>query len=242
MNEDDSNNDRYTYFPADEDGNSGRPMNKQESIDFYWQISSEDPSVLADLYLDFYNFSRIEFLIFRNRLSSAILVANAAKKTIADMEATFKAQQKSGSHRVQGWEGESDDALEENLGIIKDTYRISIGATIVTAVAALESLLIDLTPDSEPKPEGLHRLLLAFLRRYQVTRPQSEHLTEMELKVGRRRNTFAHTLTGSYFAHDESLQAMFTTEAMEDTLYTVCEIALLMEELVGANGSSDNAS
>ena len=242
MNEDGSHkDDRYAYFHADEDGNPGRPMNKQESIEFYWQIADEDPSSLADLYLDFYDFSQIEFLIFKDRLNSAILVSNAAKKTIAEMESKLKAQQKSGSHRIPGWEGESDDVLGENLGIIEETYRISIGATIVTAVAALESLLIDLTPDSEPKPSGLHRLLLAFLKRYKVSKSRSEHITEMELKVGRRRNTFAHTLTGSYFANDESLQAMFTPETMEDTLYTLSEIAILMEELVLANDSSDSA-
>jgi hypothetical protein len=244
MNEDGSNKDgRYLYFHAEKDGNPdfSRPMNKKEIIELYWQTADEDPSLLADLYLDFYNFSRVEFLIFRDRLSSAILVSNAAKKTIAEMESKFKAQQKSGSHRILGWEGESDLVLEEKLGIIENTYRISMGATIVTAVAALESLLIDLTPDSDPKPGGLHRLLLAFLKRYKVPKSRSEYITEMELKVGRRRNTFAHTLTGSYFANDKSLQAMFTHETMEDTLYTVSKIAILMEELVFANDSSDSA-
>src|SRR5437879_6535594 len=116
-------------------------MSKKECIEFYWQTADEEPSLLADLYLDFYDFSRVEFLIFKDRLSSAILVSNATKKTIAEMESKFKAQQKSGSHRVPGWELESDMVLEENLGIIENTYRISMGATIVTAVAALESLL-----------------------------------------------------------------------------------------------------
>lgn len=243
MNENGSNNnDRYAYFHADKDGNPdfSHPMNKKESIEFYRQVSDEDPSLLADLYLDFYTFSQIEFLIFRNRLSSAILISNAAKKTIAEMESTFKAQQKSGSHRIPGWEGESDLDLEEKLGIIEDTYRISIGTTIVTAVVALESLLIDLTLDSDPKPRGLHRLLLAFLKRYKVSKSQSEYITEMELRVGKRRNIFAHTLTGSYFAKDKSSQAMFTPETMEDTLYIVSKIAILMEELVLANDPSDN--
>src|SRR5260370_26693610 len=111
MNEDGSNkDDRYAYFHADKDGNPdiSRPMNKKESIEFYWQTADEDPSLLADLYLDFYTFSRVEFLIFKDRLSSAILVSNAAKKTLAEMESKIKAQQKSGSHRIPGWEGESD--------------------------------------------------------------------------------------------------------------------------------------
>jgi hypothetical protein len=242
MNEDDSNNDiRYGYFHADENGEPGRPMTRQECIEHYWLTADRDPSSLADLYLDFDIFSRIEFIIFKNRLSSAILVSNAAKKTLDEMKAKFMAQQKSGSHRIPGWEGECDDALEENQGIIEETYRISIGATIVMAVAALESLLIDLTPDGEPKPQGLHRLLLAFLKRYKVSQSLSEYLTEMQSKVGKRRNTFAHTLTGSYFADDESIRAMFTPDAMEDTLYTVGEMAHLMEYVVLASESSDSA-
>src|SRR5689334_8727827 len=101
MNDDGFNNDdRYAYFHADQDGNPGRPMNKQESIEVYRQVSYVDPSVLADLYLDSYTFSRVEFLIFRDRLSSAILGSHAAKGTFAEMESTFKAQQKSGSHRI----------------------------------------------------------------------------------------------------------------------------------------------
>lgn len=241
MNDVGSNNDvRYLYFHTDEYGNPSHPMNKKESIEYYWENADKDPSILADLYLDFYNFNQIEFLIFKDRLSSAILVSNAAKKTITEMESKFKAQKKSGSHRVTGWEYESDMGLDEQLGIIENTYRISMGATIVTAVAALESLLIDLTPDSDPKLRGLHRLLLAFLKRYKVPKSQSEHITEMELKVGRRRNTFAHTLTGSYFANDKSLQAMFTPETLEDTLYTVGKIAIVMQELVLADDSPDS--
>jgi hypothetical protein len=223
------------YYHADEYGNPSSPLNRKESIEHYQRNADEDPYILADLYLDFYVFSRVEFLIFKDHLISAILVSNAAKKTITEMESKFKVQKKSGSHRVPGWEYESDIVLDEQLGIIENTYRISIGATIVTAVAALESLLIDLTPDSEPKPKGLHRLLLAFLKRYKVSQSLSEHMIEMELKVGRRRNTFAHTLTGSYFAYDKSLQAMFTPETMEDILYTVGKIVVLIEELVSAN-------
>jgi len=68
MNEDGSNNEsRYLYFHADKDGNPdfSRPMNKKESIELYWRTADKDPSSLADLYLDFYNFSRIEFLILK---------------------------------------------------------------------------------------------------------------------------------------------------------------------------------
>jgi hypothetical protein len=222
-----------TYYTSDSgDIESLRPMTKDEMVEMYRQIVDEDPTALADLYIDFHDFSQVEFLIFKDRLSSAVLMSNSARRGIDELISKFKAQRKDGSHLVPGWEGESDMALDEALGLTGDSYGISIGATIATAVAALESLLIDLSPKSEPRPQGLHRLLQAFLRRYGVLKTQAKTITEMERKVGKRRNTFAHSLTGSYWETDASVAAMFTSEAMEDTLYTVGKLAVLIEEIV----------
>lgn len=219
-----------SYYKADDGNpNSLRPMTKDEAIETYLLTADEDPTVLADLYIDFHDFGQVEFLIFRDRLSSAVLISNLTEKAIAELASKFEAMQKDGSHRVPGWEGESDLVLEESLGVTGDAYKLSIGATIVTAVAALESLLIDLIPDSEPRPEGLYRLLQAFLRRYKVPKAQAKVIDEMGLKVGKRRNTFAHSLTGSYWEKDEQVAAMFTPEIMEDTLYTAGKLAVLME-------------
>ena len=99
---------------------------------------------LADLYIDFYDFSEIEFLVFKDHLSSAVLIAHAARRGIDMLLAKFEAQRKDGSHRLAGWETESDQVMLKALEVTKASYEISIGATIVTAVAALESLLIDL--------------------------------------------------------------------------------------------------
>jgi hypothetical protein len=144
----------------------------------------------------------------------------------------FEAKREDGSYLISGWESESDLALSEALTVTNDAHNLSLGATIVTAVAALESLLIDLTPDSEPKPRGLAPLLLAFLRRYGVSESQTATMTETGKKLRVRRNTFAHSLTGSYRETDPSVAAMFTSETMEDTLYTVGRLAVLMERIV----------
>jgi hypothetical protein len=220
-----------------EDGNLDhlRPMTRDEAIEAYRQIADEEPESLADLYVDFHIFSQVEFLIFRDRLSSAILISNSAKKAIDEFLSKFEAIRREGSHIVPGWEAESDLALDESLGVTRDAYQVSIGATILTAVAALESLLIDLTPDSEPKPKGLSRLIRACLRRYKVPAPQADPIMKMTQEVGKRRNTFAHSLTGSYWETDETIAAIFTPQTLEDTLYTVGKIAVLMEEslLVG---------
>ncbi len=59
-----------------EDPDRLRPMTKDEAIQTYRQVADEDIDMLADLYLDFNDFDQIEFLIFRDRLSAAVLIAN----------------------------------------------------------------------------------------------------------------------------------------------------------------------
>jgi|SRR5215471_226394 len=221
-----------TYYTAvNEDLDDLRPMTREETIEAYRQIIEEEPQALADLYIDFYDFRQIEFLIFKNRLSSAVLIANSAEHGIGQLASKLETREQDGSYIVPGWEAESGDVLSESLGVTNDARNISIGATIVTAVAALEALLIDLAPKSEPRPKGLYQLLQAFLRRYAVLAAKTE-IMEMGKKVRDRRNTFAHSLTGSYWETDPSIAAMFTPETMEDTLYTVGRIAVLMEEIV----------
>jgi hypothetical protein len=141
------------------------PYDAHLAREAYRHIIEEQPAALADLYIDFYDFRQVEFLIFKNRLSAAVLISNAASRGIYELMSKFEAKREDGSYLISGWESESELALSEALTVTNDAHNLSIGATIVTAVAALESLLIDLTPDSELRG---------------------------------RRNTFAHSLTGSY--------------------------------------------
>jgi hypothetical protein len=211
-------------------------MTKDEQITEYEHFKGEDPTILADLYLDFYYFDQIEFLIFRDRLSSAILMSNAAQKALAEAIARLEAMRADGSYIDPHWPAESGDYFDTTEHVTNDAYRISLGATIVTAVAALESLLIDLTPD--PKPQGLSRLLQAFLDRYDVPGAPADALTTMSRRVAERRNTFAHSLYGSYWETDSSIAAMFTPETMEDTLHTVGRIAVAVDQIVQAGRPS----
>jgi hypothetical protein len=121
------------------------------------------------------------------------------------------------------------------LGTVQTSYRLSIGATTVTAVAALEALLMDLTPDNEDVPRGLHKMWLAFLQRYNVIGETRLRMIQQEQKIGKRRNIFAHGLTGPYFSRDHSTSDMFSEESLEDTLQTVGNLAVEMEMLVLVN-------
>lgn len=184
--------------------------------------------MLADLYLGFHDFDRIEFLLFKGRLSAAILVFRSAREAVARMEAGFEQQRQDGSHRILGWEGESDLVLENSLGVVRDAQKIAIGATMLAAVAALELLLKELSPDGGGR-SGLDQTLRDFLARQSASPDETERIVEMVSKVRRRRNKFAHALTGSYWDWSED---MFTPEAMDDTLFTVAEVAIAVEGLV----------
>jgi hypothetical protein len=99
--------------------------------------------MLAEYYLNFPEFDQISFLVFRDRLSAAILVANSTRQSVDQVKENLEQDKANGTRRAPDWERESDLALVENA------LEISIGGAMLTAVAALESLLKDLAPDSE---------------------------------------------------------------------------------------------
>lgn len=79
-------------------------------------------------------------MIFKDGLSTVILVANSIRQSLGSVKAQFEQQKKDGSHRIPGWEGEADVLLDEKLFIVDNAQEISIGATMPTAEAAMESL------------------------------------------------------------------------------------------------------
>jgi hypothetical protein len=219
------------YFHADHERKPelSRPMTQQEHVETYWANVDNDPSSLADLYLNFHDFDRIEFLLFKGRLSAAILVARSALTATSRLEAVFEQQCRNGSHRVPGWKGESDDLLDESVGVVQDAQDIAIGASILAAVAALELLLKELSAGTE-KQSGLDQTLKEFLKQENASPDEVERIIESVSRVRKRRNSFAHTLTGSYWDR-RTTGNMFTQEAMDDTLFTVAEVAIALEAL-----------
>jgi hypothetical protein len=187
--------------------------------------------MLAELYVNFHQFSQIEFMIFKDRLSAAILVANSTCQSVDNLKAEFEQERRDGSHRVPGWEGECDMDLDEKLSIVENAREISVGATMLTAVAALESLLKDLMPDGEKSRGGLKQLAEAFVLRHDAPLDEEDKIMAMVSKVSKRRNAFAHTLTGSYWAAEEP-EFKFDATTMHDTLFTIGEIAIALETLI----------
>lgn len=220
------------WYHGDEDGpDFSRPMTHPEMVQLYWETADYSPEMLADLYVNFYQFDQVEFMIFKDRLSAAILVANSTLQSVNKLRAQFEQEKRDGSHRVPGWEGESDISLDEKLSIVENGQEISIGATMLTAAAALESLLKDLAQHGGESRGGLNQLAKAFLLRHDATSGEEDKIMAMVSKVGGRRNAFAHTLTGSYWATEEP-EFKFDVATMHDTLFTIGEIAIALQALI----------
>lgn len=213
----------FEVYAADADGQPGQLLSEEEALDFYWHLVPEHPELLAHYYLQFVESGQVEWLIFRDRLSAAILVARSAIKSIRALEVSATRQRRDGSHRtLPGWEGEADMAQDELISLLTESQEIAVGATILAAVAALESFLDDLTPAI--KVHGLQNRLNLFLKELGVPKAAAKELRTRVLRLGHLRNSFAHTLTGSYFSRYE--KGKYTEALLEETLQTVGGVAV----------------
>jgi hypothetical protein len=225
------------YIYADEHGDPdfSRPVPQHEQLRLYWSNVDSEPQTLAGYYLDFHVFSRVEFILFEHRLSASILVARSARAANGHLQGQLEQQKQDGSHIVPGWEAESEGYHEDSIGVVEDAQKISIGATILTAVAALELLLKELSPEGDRR-SGLDQFLRRFLTRHNASPDTRSSIVEMTSEVRRHRNAFAHTLTGSYW-DPPTEPDVYTWESMEKVLFTVGRIAILLEDLIDRSPS-----
>lgn len=222
-----------------EEPDYSKPMTKEELIDLYWAVSDDEPTMLADIYKNFHLFDRVEFIIFENRLCSAILLTRSFEKELDNLIIKLRKHFDFQIKNSPGWKAELDMSHHASLEVIEDSFLISIGSTIVTAVAALEGLLVDLHPSDQELPSGLYDLLEGFLDRHKdkLSKSKRKHIRGVGLVIGKRRNTFAHVLDGSYWENDQSIKKMFTKENMEDTLFKVCEIAVVLDKALESSSA-----
>ncbi|MFF2566721.1 hypothetical protein [Streptomyces sp. NPDC058084] len=178
---------------------------------------------------------RIEFVDFEYRLSSLAWLRDKIAKSVDEELAELRAARKSGSHRVTGWEGESDMMLDESVHVLDtDTRQISAGVIVAAAVAALESLmnrLLDRADDSDLHRAGLTRKGRELVERWQDT-VDGRELEDHVLWLRERRNSFAHRLIDDV---DPQWNAQpptwdFDDAAADEALQRVSAVAWLLEE------------
>ncbi|WP_329159099.1 hypothetical protein OHA63_24285 [Streptomyces anulatus] len=71
--------------------------------------------------------SRIEFISFEHRVASLAWLSSKIEKNV-DLELSeLRAIRAAGTHRVKGWESESDEALDESVFMLdSDIRQISV--------------------------------------------------------------------------------------------------------------------
>lgn len=209
-------------------------MNHDEMLAFYRELADQDVTILADLYLDFTDLDRPTFQVFKDRLCSAILLARAVTTRTDEIVRQCADDAHTGAHRAPGWEGESAMMLDERQALGDIAAAIARGAATLTAVAAFESLLDDLLPPAAAPGGGLIRKWTAVIQDYQFPGHETAPLTAQVRKIGRRRNTFAHELTGSYWPKNGLTEPtpVFDDASLEDTLHTVGRLAVTLEALI----------
>ncbi|MGW5111443.1 hypothetical protein [Nocardia sp. NPDC004123] len=212
------------------------PMSQEEMEQSYCADADESPSSLADLYVDFHDFDDPRFLEFTSRLGAAIFLFRTIGKASKHQLDHLRAVKDSGSHRVRGWEGESDMAIDEDTYAISDAEIIGYGAVTVAAVAALEALAEDLI--TVDRPSGSSGLQQKFERLLSTLTMNSDEKAELQgevKKLANRRNSFAHSVTGhpwhTWRDPDKppKEKPVFDTESVTDTLFTVGSIAVTID-------------
>ena len=58
--------------------------------------------MLADLYVNFHQLDQVEFMIFKDRLRAAILVANSTRQSVDNVKAQFEQQRKEARTKFLG--------------------------------------------------------------------------------------------------------------------------------------------
>lgn len=189
------------YFTQDDDG-SLRPMTHDEMVETYNACKPHDLLCLADLYIDFELVDDVEFLVFQERLSAAVLMAELATSSLDELASERAQLRTTNAHRHPGWEHESDLALEHEEDWIAGTAEaLMFGGAAMAAIAALEALIGDLDQDA---PRGLQRKAEHYLSRAQLA-PEVRGRIEGEVRdLARARNGYAHRLDGSPWARDPS--------------------------------------
>lgn len=220
------------YYVGDENGPT-RPMTPNEMDQAYHAMKPDDVLSLADLYIDFQDVGDVEFLLFKDRLSAAVLMTEVATSTLERLGAERMELRATGAHREPGWEAESDLHLEsEEAWIASTAQSLMYGAALMAAVAALESLIDDLRANG-PRPNGLTRKAERLL--IEVAMPASTRVRiEGEIRLlAQQRNAYAHALDGSPWGNE---QRDFTFADCEKTFHLVGRLAV---DLTLARRSTD---
>ncbi|MFB7875687.1 hypothetical protein ACFC06_10570 [Nocardia sp. NPDC056064] len=173
----------------------------------------------------------VEVLVFQYRLCALIWLHRTTRAAIDTELARLAEIEEAGSHRVPGWEGESDLVLDEVKGILDgEAAPMGAGTIMASCCSALESLLTGMLPTRSrrglrPKAQAAADLL--------ADQEEAEAVIENAEWLAKRRNSFAHRLTdeGNHWDDDPNSQRYnFDDDAVEETFERCGQIATLLDK------------
>lgn len=97
----------------------------------------------------------VEVAVFRYRLCALIWLYRTTSAAIETELARLTKMEETGSHRVPGWEGESDMVLDEVQGILDgEAAPVGAGTIMASCCSALELLLTGMLPSAHDVDSG----------------------------------------------------------------------------------------
>jgi hypothetical protein len=180
------------------------------------------------------SYGRVEFIVFEYRVSSLTWLCDRIGQNVDSELAELRATRKAGSHRVPGWEGESDMVLDESIAVLdSDTRQIGAGVIVVAAAGALESLMnqmLDRPGDDRLHRAGLTRKAGELATRWQAAFDAQQFLEHVSW-LKSRRNAFAHRLLDvDGTEHNPSPAWTFDDDMAYEALERISSIAAMLEE------------
>ncbi len=225
----------FTMYYAGDDSGPTRPMTHEEMVQSYNAMKPDDLLSLADLYIDFRDVGDVEFLVFKDRLSAAVLMTEVATSSLGKLEGDRRQLRATRAHRKPGWEAESDLHLDgEQQWIATTAQSLMYGAALMAAVAALEALIDDLRADG-PQLQGLARKAERYLSEVSAPPSTRVRIEDAVRQLARQRNAYAHSLDGSPWSNE---QYQFTAADCERVFRVAGRLAV---DLTLARDSTENA-
>lgn len=222
------------YHAGDGSGPT-RPMTHAEMTESYGATKPDDLLALADLYIDFQLVEDVEFQVFRDRLSAAVLMSELASSSLRKLGADRERLRATGDHRLPGWEFEADVQLEaEEHWIATTAQSLMFGGAAMAAVSALEALIDDLRTD-DMQLGGLQRKAQRYLVDCRPPPEVRARIDDEVLRLARARNAYAHALDGSPWSDE---QHKFDGAECDRVFRLVGRLAVELTRLRDTNGPS----
>ncbi|MBF6238707.1 hypothetical protein IU474_16785 [Nocardia otitidiscaviarum] len=171
-----------------------------------------------------------EVIEFECRLAMLVWLHHTVNAAIEAEDHRLREIMRQGTHRVSGWEGESDMMLNDSILILQqDAAPVSAGAILAASCSALESMLTALLPGRSlrglmPKAQALADIW--------PDSGQAERIREAAKWLAERRNSFAHRLIdegGPWDDNPNSRSFVFDDEAVEEAFECCGMIATLID-------------